>query len=313
MNKLFISNPGGGGGASGTAAITGGTVTGLTSLGLRNAGTGAYDLTLACNTTLTAARTLTLVAPNAACSITIPASGTLALLGTANAFTAAQTISVNGAASTPALALTGTIFSGGTGTTTFPLVLVQPSGATASTNWSIYGTAIGVNLDVGGSYPNHPLFFEGQVDGVAKLGLAASGRFFGAGFMIGSSRVSAETNVTGFTEQAGGAGISLICNTQYVAAFFSTGIQLDSSLQYFWTNGTSYAGTRDTGLSRSAASIVRVTNGSTGGGSLEFLEQTAPSAGGGTSCRLYAEDSGGKTRLMAIFGTGAAQQIAIEP
>lgn len=34
-----------------------------------------------------------------------------------------------------------------------------------------------------------------------------------------------------------------------------------------------------------------------------------------TKCvRIYAEDNGaGKTRLMALFATGAAQQIAIEP
>ena len=46
----------------------------------------------------------------------------------------------------------------------------------------------------------------------------------------------------------------------------------------------------------------------------QFTEMTAPAAGAANTVRLYAEDSGGgKTRLMALFATGAAQQVAIEP
>lgn len=79
--------------------------------------------------------------------------------------------------------------------------------------------------------------------------------------------------------------------------------------QYLFYSGAA----TDAGLSRGgAAAVVRVTDGSTGGGSLQLDEQTPPS-GLADSVRLYADDSGGKTRLMAIFGTGAAQQVAIEP
>jgi hypothetical protein len=47
---------------------------------------------------------------------------------------------------------------------------------------------------------------------------------------------------------------------------------------------------------------------------IEAQEMTAPSAPAANKVRIYAEDNGsGKTRLMAIFPTGAAQQIAIEP
>jgi hypothetical protein len=50
------------------------------------------------------------------------------------------------------------------------------------------------------------------------------------------------------------------------------------------------------------------------GGPLEMVERTAPSAPAANGVRIYAEDDGsGKTRLMALFATGAAQQIAIEP
>lgn len=52
----------------------------------------------------------------------------------------------------------------------------------------------------------------------------------------------------------------------------------------------------------------------TTGAFLEFVEQTAPAAPAANTVRIYAEDNGsGKTRLMALFATGAAQQIAIEP
>ena len=46
----------------------------------------------------------------------------------------------------------------------------------------------------------------------------------------------------------------------------------------------------------------------------EMSEMAAPAAPAANSVRIYAEDNGsGKTRLMALFATGAAQQIAIEP
>lgn len=44
------------------------------------------------------------------------------------------------------------------------------------------------------------------------------------------------------------------------------------------------------------------------------VEVTAPSAPDANSFRLYAQDNGaGKTQLMVLFATGAAQQIAIQP
>lgn len=47
---------------------------------------------------------------------------------------------------------------------------------------------------------------------------------------------------------------------------------------------------------------------------VEMYETTAPSAGAANSVRLFIEDNGsGKTRLMALFSSGAAQQLAIQP
>ncbi len=71
----------------------------------------------------------------------------------------------------------------------------------------------------------------------------------------------------------------------------------------------------DTTLWRSAAGVIHVGAAtSSSGGALQFMEQTAPSAPAANYVRVYAQDNGaGKTQLMALFGSGAAQQIAIEP
>jgi hypothetical protein len=76
-----------------------------------------------------------------------------------------------------------------------------------------------------------------------------------------------------------------------------------------FSNGVNYS----RGLSVGGTGIA-ITDGSSGGESLEFREMTAPSAPSTNGLRIYAEDNGsGKTRLMARFATGIAQQIAIEP
>lgn len=47
---------------------------------------------------------------------------------------------------------------------------------------------------------------------------------------------------------------------------------------------------------------------------IEVSEMTAPAAPGANKARWFSQDNGaGKTQLMVIFPTGAAQQIAIEP
>ena len=66
-------------------------------------------------------------------------------LANSNTWTAAQTNSTNGAASTSPMAYTGALFTGGTGTTTFPQVIISPSGAVAETGWSTNGTFFGIN------------------------------------------------------------------------------------------------------------------------------------------------------------------------
>lgn len=67
-------------------------------------------------------------------------------------------------------------------------------------------------------------------------------------------------------------------------------------------------------LARDAAGIKVIAADGTTGAFLSGVEQTAPSAPASNGYRIFAQDNGaGKTQLMVIFGSGAAQQIAIEP
>lgn len=90
---------------------------------------------------------------------------------------------------------------------------------------------------------------------------------------------------------------------------FSASPSISNATSLQFSNGTDW----NRALAFGANGGIVITNGSTGGQSLEFREMTAPS-GSANVATIYAEDNGaGKTRLMVIFGSGAAQQIAIEP
>lgn len=81
-----------------------------------------------------------------------------------------------------------------------------------------------------------------------------------------------------------------------------------------WSSGTNVL-ICDTSFVRTAAAIIGVRGASSSaGGALSFIEQTAPSAPAADGCYIYAQDNGGgKTQLMALFSSGAAQQLAIQP
>lgn len=65
---------------------------------------------------------------------------------------------------------------------------------------------------------------------------------------------------------------------------------------------------------RDGAGIRFVAGDATTGIFLAGVEQAAPAAPAANGYRIFAQDNGGgKTQLMVIFSTGAAQQLAIEP
>lgn len=85
--------------------------------------------------------------------------------------------------------------------------------------------------------------------------------------------------------------------------------------QITWSNtGGNPSATNDVGLGRVATNVLKVTNSGSGAGALQWQEMTTPTAPSANNVILFAQDNGaGKTQLMALFATGAAQQVAIEP
>lgn len=112
----------------------------------------------------------------------------------------------------------------------------------------------------------------------------------------------------------------------------------DMSLE--WSPTTTIAAGTDTRLSRTTAGVLELGTTAAGlrgdlrvagiyaasaytsvgsvaiasaSGYIEIMEQAVPAAGQKAAARLYVDTSAGKRRLSVIFGSGAAQQIAIEP
>jgi hypothetical protein len=85
---------------------------------------------------------------------------------------------------------------------------------------------------------------------------------------------------------------------------------------YSNTGELTFGTSSDVFLTRDAAGVLSLRGSSTTTpGAMSFYTYGAspPAAPAASIVRLYADTSGGKIRLMAIFPTGVAQQIAIEP
>jgi len=98
----------------------------------------------------------------------------------------------------------------------------------------------------------------------------------------------------------------------------TTGIIQGSANYYGFYDGTNLAagGSVDTRFYRDAAGVLGLRSTSTTTpAAMSFYTYGAspPAAPAASIVRLYADTSGGKIRLMALFPSGAAQQIAIEP
>lgn len=144
-------------------------------------------LTILDGKTLTVNNSLTLAGTDAT-TMTFPAtSTTVAGLSIAQTFTAAQTNSTAGTASTPVEKFTGALFTGGTGTTNEPHVLFEPSGTTAVTTWSTSGTFIGINTSLSANLLD--FFVSGaRVFRITAAGTINCGGIFSAG--ISASAIS---------------------------------------------------------------------------------------------------------------------------
>lgn len=117
--------------------------------------------------------------------------------------------------------------------------------------------------------------------------------------------------------KAGGVAFksSLATTGVQIVEAAAAAVNIGASYGVAWGSAVNPNSVYDISLFRQAAGVLAVRgNSSTAGGALEFVEQTAPAAPAADGVRLYAVDNGaGKTQLMALFSSGAAQQVAIQP
>lgn len=175
--------------------------------------------------------------------------------GIANA-TLASKFSAAGAASTPAVSLTGVPYTGGTGTTTSPLMYLD-SGSVEPTSWSTAGTILGMNVPSGftGNW------IDCHINGSASTFLVTSGGNITCNYVY----VNAAAWVTwGNVSQIGAAGI-----------------KGNSAVALTWSSGASTALAVDTTLNRQAAGILQIASG-TGVGNTGALSLAQVLLNGGT-------------------------------
>ncbi|CAB4165003.1 hypothetical protein UFOVP817_24 [uncultured Caudovirales phage] len=222
----------------------------------------------------------------------------------ANTFTGAQTVSVNGAASTPALSLTGSIFTGGTGTTTKPLHLIEPAGTT-STGWSTSGTVLGLNAPTG--FAGHILAAHVNGSEVARIDSAGRGRFSGGAF-----------NVPWISTRNGSVGLGsenttllqMIVNTFEYAALGLTSFQVGSGHSFSWSSGATVGNISSTRAQLTSPASETVQMGAT---SATPATQTfkGPNGSGtniaaGKICLAPGQSTGNATpAVLALQGTAA--------
>ena len=105
-------------------------------------------------------------------------------------------------------------------------------------------------------------------------------------------------------------------STVRAPGFFGGGFSSFRDQPIGFTNGNDYTGSMVISMGWVADGVMGLGSSTLGGpGSLQFHTYGAspPAAPAASKARLYADTSGGKIRLMVIFPSGAAQQMAIEP
>lgn len=99
----------------------------------------------------------------------------------------------------------------------------------------------------------------------------------------------------------------------FTTAYGQKGLFIPGAHFMMWQDGGGAGNTPTLCISRPASTICRITKDDSLGATIELVEMTAPAAPAANGVRIYAVDNGGKTQLVALFNSGAAQQIAIEP
>lgn len=159
-----------------------------------------------------------------------------------------------------------------------------------------------------------------NTDNTYDIGASGATRprnYYGGGTITTASTIqSTAGNVTGqgFVLNRGAANYGAILdNGDGIFRFYNgasnsfTGIQLGGTTSQFPSIYTVNPSTTSPGIRIQTADLST-------GIYLQGLEQTAPAAAPTNGYRIFAQDNGaGKTQLMVIFSSGAAQEIAIQP
>lgn len=181
---------------SGTAAVlTGNTFTGLLQFsGTGHAGLKLNNLTTAQKNTLTASAGMIVFDTDLARLQVYNGSAWKSMVRLdGDTMTGALINSTNGAASTPSLTLTGSVYTGGSATTTKPLCLIEPTGTT-STAWSTSGTLFGLNSANGFSGN----IFDFKVNNSSVLILAANGGLSALNLLVSNNVIASNFSLSAF-------------------------------------------------------------------------------------------------------------------
>lgn len=261
------------------------TATSINKLTLTAPATSA-TITITDGKTLAISNTLTLAGTDGQ-TFTFPtASDTVACLGTVQTFTAAQTNSKAGAASTSAQTYTGTPFAG-TGTTSFPLVYLN--GGTGPTTFNTGGVYLGIN-SVSGFAGN---YIEVHANGGATIfTVAASGGISTSGGAVITGSISALSTITASALITGTLGMS-VGNTQ-TYAFGARGI-LSSPV----------AGSIQLGSTDAASPVAQILR------SQSVIAGTADTAGQNWTVRGSLSTGSGTSGdiILQTGGTGASSTV----
>jgi len=224
-------------------------------------------------------------------TFTLPdASFTFAGQNLANTFSLAQVFIANGALSAPAVSFTGTPITGGTATTTKPLVLIETAGAT-SNNWQTAGTMFGVNAPSGfvGNIVNF------QLNGVSRAKVDSLGQLTTYSSILAGGPIQ-----TSATDQIRWATRGILTSPAAGQIQLGAADSAAPVAQVFSVQSV-VAGTTDT------AGVNWTFNGSRGtgtgaGGSIIFQVAQAGSTGSAQNAYVAALTLNSNASLSATFG-----------
>lgn len=166
-----------------------------------------------------------------------------------NPYTGAVNFSANGAASAPALLLSGTPFAG-TGITSFPLLYLNDGAATASTTLNTAGTYFGVNGHGTADLANLML------DGVSKFRVSSAGILSLAGGSAAAVAINGGTANSGIWFDGGIVLTRSGVNAVYIDQV--QGVLVKSTLPVAWASGDPDLTGGDLKLFRLAAASLQL-------------------------------------------------------